>query len=573
MTKIDINNCKHYIPFFIGGLVIVIYMIPYLVLNKESYFTINDYLDFTIGHIKNILQNGLLFSFDSNVPLMDGITRSEISYTSPLDIKTWFFVFMPTYWAIIANIFFVKLLAFIGMFLFLSENVLKNNMSVAVIVSLIFCFIPFYEDYGLSSAGIPLLLYSLVNLYKGKKVIRSYLIVLLFALYSSLALSGLFVCIFLFVVLSYILLENKYIHRKLTIALIIMSCIYLVGNWSTLTNFLFENSFVSHRIEWPRPQIDAIADLMIKTVKVWMLSQMHAGSFVALPIVCVFLFVYFKYKKVDSTLSIYLKCLLLLFILIFAGSLLKILPIGLFTTFQFDRFYFIYPALCIILLAKSCQILLVCKKYKIIVFSVILSFICVAVTNKDYCFNLIRLANKTINASSYSELNIMGKRASLLSFSQFYDEKVFNKIADDLNLQQNYSIKVVSVGLYPSVAEYNGFWCLDGYMTTYPIEYKHRFRRVIEEELQKSNTTKSYFDNWGSRCYILSSELGNHFLFSKNDDNVVKHLDIDTKALKGLGCQYIFSAVEIGNYRDLNLDYINSYTSSDSYYNIRVYKL
>ena len=75
---------------------------------------------------------------------------------------------------------------------------------------------------------------------------------------------------------------------------------------------------------------------------------------------------------------------------------------------------------------------------------------------------------------------------------------------------------------------------------------------------------------------MFSAELkdkGNQFLCSKKDDISINHLDINTKALKDLGCEYILSAVDIKNYKDLNLSYINSYTTDQSYWDIRVYRL
>ena len=96
------------------------------------------------------------------------------------------------------------------------------------------------------------------------------------------------------------------------------------------------------------------------------------------------------------------------------------------------------------------------------------------------------------------------------------------------------------------------------------------------KELDKEDALRTYFDDWGSRCYVFSAELfkeGNQFLCSKLDDLSVNHLEINTEALKKLGCQYIFSAVDIQNYKDLNLAYINCYTTDLSFWNIRVYKL
>ena len=156
------------------------------------------------------------------------------------------------------------------------------------------------------------------------------------------------------------------------------------------------------------------------------------------------------------------------------------------------------------------------------------------------------------------------------TYKQFYDTALFNKIKKDVPV----SSKTCSIGFYPSVLSYNGFYTLDGYYVSYPLEYKHRFRKVIAKELEKSPEIKDYFDNWGNRCYLFSSELGLNFLYGKNTDiREVKNLEIDTVALKNLGCEYVLSAVQIQNFKNLNLKYINSYTNENSYWKIYVYKL
>lgn len=133
--------------------------------------------------------------------------------------------------------------------------------------------------------------------------------------------------------------------------------------------------------------------------------------------------------------------------------------------------------------------------------------------------------------------------------------------------------KIVCLGLHPSILEYNGFHTVDSYMANYPLSYKHRFRKVIASELAQSETLKDYFDHWGSRCYLFSAELGNDFLWGKHKNGKVSNLAIDIEALKELDCKYIFSAVEIENYASLKLDYKGAYTTSDSFWNIRVYKI
>ena len=68
--------------------------------------------------------------------------------------------------------------------------------------------------------------------------------------------------------------------------------------------------------------------------------------------------------------------------------------------------------------------------------------------------------------------------------------------------------KVVSVGIHPSVALYNGFYTLDGYSNNYDVEYKHEFGNIINKELEKKSEINSYFWGWGNRCYAFSADIG-----------------------------------------------------------------
>jgi hypothetical protein len=160
-----------------------------------------------------------------------------------------------------------------------------------------------------------------------------------------------------------------------------------------------------------------------------------------------------------------------------------------------------------------------------------------------------------------------------ITYAQFYDEPLFQKIEDELHVREN-NWKVVSLGMYSSVALYNNYYSLDGYDTIYPLSYKNRFRPVIAGELDKSEELRDYYDNWGNRCYLFCAELGkNNYKFSKKENRHVEHLAIDTQALRSLDCGYIFSAVYIDNYQELNLTYCGAFTTPDSYWEVKVYKL
>ena len=61
----------------------------------------------------------------------------------------------------------------------------------------------------------------------------------------------------------------------------------------------------------------------------------------------------------------------------------------------------------------------------------------------------------------------------------------------------------MSVGLDPMIAVMNDIKVIDGYHNIYPLNYKIKFRKIIEKELEKNNVLKNYYDDWGNRIYAF----------------------------------------------------------------------
>ncbi|MCR5276641.1 MAG: DUF6044 family protein [Bacteroidales bacterium] len=550
---------SHYLLF--GLLCIGLYCLPYLVLGPQSYINPLDYLDLTIAHFKNIVNNRLFFSFHGELPLMAGIDRMGIPFVSPFELKGLLFYLFPGYWGVFGNLVIVKAGAFLGMYLLLENYITDRAKGLSFIVALLFALIPFAIDYSLSSAGIPLLLYALLNLFHKEHIPLSYGMVLLYALNSSLSLSGLFVCLILFAAIILLYIKERKVEWRLFGALSMLAVVYLLNNWPLISGFFIPTEHLSHRVEMQNT--DSFMDLVRTFFSYLANGQHHAGSFWAAPIVMLVLAVTLVLGKKEGCLRRYAGYYLMLAALIFAGLLAKKIPFQLFASFQFDRFYFLYPSLCFILLAKSCETL---RRYTTgsvwVAGALLLALVCVAKPNNEYKVNLMKVAG----------METPGK----VSYRAFYDEPLFTQLSETLALPRDYSVHVASVGLYPAVAEYNGFHCLDGYVTTYPLRYKQQFRRVIAAELEKNDELREYFDHWGNRCYVFSSELfdrKDRFMCGKQDPVAVRELDLDTSVLKDMGCQYILSAVDILDYRAIGLDYIDSFTTDASYWCIRVYKV
>ena len=133
--------------------------------------------------------------------------------------------------------------------------------------------------------------------------------------------------------------------------------------------------------------------------------------------------------------------------------------------------------------------------------------------------------------------------------------------------------RVASLGMCPAPALEAGFYCIDGYSNNYSLEYKHEFREIIEKELEKCPEMQVYFDTWGSRCYLFTSESRNYYYRSKYDSFRYEDLELNTEKMREMGCKYLFSAAEIEkeNAERLGIELFDAFETEESYYRIWVY--
>ena len=113
--------------------------------------------------------------------------------------------------------------------------------------------------------------------------------------------------------------------------------------------------------------------------------------------------------------------------------------------------------------------------------------------------------------------------------------------------------RVAHLGISPAPSLMHGFYTVDGYSNNYPLEYKHRFRQVIETELEKNESTRLYFDQWGSRCYLFNGTSGTYWNMGKHENVKYENLEFDTNQLKEMGGKYIFAGMQIANEQELGL--------------------
>jgi hypothetical protein len=240
----------------------------------------------------------------------------------------------------------------------------------------------------------------------------------------------------------------------------------------------------------------------------------------------------------------------------------------LLNAFNFSRFYFFNPIIWYLIFALALWIIYKKKWGKPVVSILIVLQLLFLFTNYNQDYR-----------------HLLGRKTKLkysLSYKEFYSEALFKEIDSFINKPKK-DYRVVSIGIHPGIAQYNGFYTLDVYSNIYPLEYKRRFERIIEKELNKRPSLKRGFDHNAKRCYILVSELhGKKSIRSlaftrgitKRDSRLkIKNLELNTAVLKEMGGEYIFSAVEILNYADTGLAFEKVFKRKDSPWKIFLYRV
>lgn len=213
---------------------------------------------------------------------------------------------------------------------------------------------------------------------------------------------------------------------------------------------------------------------------------------------------------------------------------------------QLERFHFLHPMFWYLLLGMA--LIIITNKWKIG------KFISVAILIFQLGFIV-----------KYHEI-LVNKNGP--TFREFYDKDLFEEIKQTINKPLN-TYKVISIGIHPAIAHYNGFYCLDGYCADYSLQHKHDFRKIISKELDKDSELKNYFDNWGSRCYAFSSEIKQDYL--NPNPLPISNLGFDYEFLKEMGGDYIFSSAEIKNNQKIEL--LKVFKNEESFWEIYVYKV
>jgi hypothetical protein len=570
--------------FPIGLLIVIFYFIPYFVLGESSVIAFHDQLD---GEVPvYLLHAKYLFSgMNTYTEMMNGIP--SIGLTPPAPLAVLFYRFFSPFTAYALTQFVTMMTAYIGMSL--CTKALGHHPFNRFIVSGLFSFLTVPSVYGLSILGQPFLFWCFYKLTPYSKKLRyNWLPLIGIAFYtgfssfvlSGFALVGAALAISLFILIKYYRSGLKpflwfFVGVAVFIALYITFNFNLIGQMLGLTG-----NFVSHREETVVYGIPFLSN----TWQIFTTGIQHTGdSHIWILAFATILIIYGLLIKQTHSFHYRLMAFLYLFILVLSiGSGLIAMPSvvafrnqagGFLKYFQFNRVIWLTPACWYLILSLSLHLTyLAFRERATTVIKKATNYLLMAFAVVTVCATGFLLLYTNLLRQNIKQV-ILPDSPHSMTWEQFYAIDLFDQAKQIL--PDNYAdYRVVSLGLYPAAALYNGFYCLDGYSNNYPLSYKQEFRKIIAPELAKNEELRLYYDNWGNRCYFYSAEIGNYCLVGKDSGLSIQHLDDNTTQLKEMGAKYLFSALPLENaddkYRLLNPV---PFRSEDSYYQLYVYEI
>lgn len=494
------------------------YLIPLILFGKITLFY-NDTLDAEIIYNK-IIGKVLVGDIDAIKIFLNGEIKIEYLRRA-LFPSIFFYSFLNTELAYWITDILVKLISYYSFFT-LAKKINKNLFICAFVACLYASMNVFtWTDFGL--AILPYLVYLI--LYKKKLNIKHISIIIFFGINSDVVMTGMYIPIL--VIFFFFFNKEKFLN-SLKILSLYSICILAI-NWP-LIMVGFGTATDLHREEFLRTSLPSISVLLVffkSLLGIPSFENIGSGlirsspfSFIKFPIL-LSLFLTNNTKIKISLIAIILTSLFLNSLKYEGIATLINNSENIFKTLTWDYMaradvFFYAFALIYILKERSFYT----KILPIFIFAGIILF---QINSSIVPF----VKDKILKIENYQ---------NLFTFDGYYNHYDYSEIKKIIKNK-----RAISVGVDPMVAVYHDIYVMDGYHTIYPLDYKKKFRRIIEKELDANPFFKNYYDNFGSRVYTT--------LYHPTDVNNIK---LNFKAAKELGTEFIVSKYKLDSY-DISL--------------------
>ena len=606
-------NTEQKILYVIIFLLAVFFLLPFLLFGTNSVITIHDNLDSVVPWLKMYHDNGLFLKFD--VPTK-GLSEMSTLYYGNYSFFALLYCIFGDFAAYTINTYIYIFLGFFSMYLLL-KKIGKIDALITILVSLCYAILPVAPNLGICVSALPLIIVVFFHFIKNNKFSWKILLILLYPFFSSFVITGIFILGFWLLGIFILWIKNKKININLLFGFVLLCIGYVIVDLK-LFYIMFILKTPLNRSVFDIYPVGIIAQfkVFLRTLKEYCLhGYYHAASFQRKIIIPLAFFVSVFYliilirriKSQSGTIIARIKVAVagssihekLLFILEFTVFIFSVIPalyasgllasffkkyIPVLIRFNYGRVWIFNRVLWYVIFALCLQFVL----------EIDLSFI-LKINISDFfwkikscpfiprlcagiliCYQLLNISlnpvmyNDQIN-TWFNEIVIKtGIRniESYISYKEFFAEDLFEKIKKDISYSDE---KVAAFGYHPSVLMYNGFNCIDGYNSSYPLSYMRRFRTLIAPELEINQEARRYYDSWGGRMYLYNSELS--YEPTRNKYTSPVNLNIDMEVFKNdFEGKYILSRAEISNSDTLGLELIKRYYDEKSIYTIYLYQ-
>lgn len=536
-----------------GGALALLFFLPFVLQWQNAYYTVHDNLDSVFVAFAVLGKSGHVFSFSNAVLLPDvmgAIPRN--AYPGGLHTLTWLFAVLPPFAALFIQFVLVRVVAVAGTFLLLDRHLFAGQhrwMSGALAAA--FAATPFWGIYpAMALAGLPFVAFALLEVATTKRRALPMLVLALYGLSGALVYVGIFLVALAGVVFLATIRRNRQVLATL-VALCVLGTTSIIADLNLFV--LWFARFASHRAEYGASGAPGLGlvETLVRAAKVFLFGTYYARYFAVVPLAVAVIAV--ASNRDDAVPLRHSRQILLLLLGSIAAfsviyGIAAFNPVvqalqargGVLAQWQWGRVFTLNLLLWLLVFAVSVVTLLQSQhhwKRRLAVGMVAAQLGGTLALNTEWRVNMSRLA---------------GANREMRSFAQYFSTARHEQVAAAIGAPRD-SYRVASVGFQPEIAAFNGFRTVDGYQRMYALSYKHAFRRVIAPELERSESTRRYFDDWGNRCYIFASELSWDPETIPNIPPAPINLYIDSRALSELGARYVFSAAPIRNAAELRM--------------------
>ena len=546
---------------------------------ERSYIAVHDNMDLFLAQFQMLKNTGTFFKHGVDVPFLGGVSRDDLP--SELSLYSVLYMIFPTYAAYVLGILGKILM---GMFSFrmLAKELYPGQYilyrPIVYMTGFAYGIIWFFPAFGFAFASIPLCVYLLVKIYRrqGK---WWYAALFAYPLVSYFSYHGIFILGYLVIAVIWLSIRDRKPAWHLAAGLAVLALGYMVCEYRLFGQMLFSDE-VTIRSTMVNPSL-SVEEILQEIYTVWREGIFHADGvhgIVVLPVCIVYFLIsngMYLWKRQRKKIFHDPFNFIMLFILFncVVYGLYDCEPLRSFVEmlvpplkgWQFNRTIFFNPFLWYTALFMVLKRLYDAGTWQLWLANVI---VCIAVLVIILTPNRYNDLYATCHNRAYEYYH--GTEVDELDYEQFYAKELFSEIKDDIGYAGEWS---AAYGFHPAVLEYNGIATLDGYLGFYSQQYKEDFRKIIAPALDRMETTRIYYDDWGARAYLYSGTVLSIVSATKPVYATDYEIYIDEEAFRALGGKYIFSRLELTNAENVGLRLVSHYTAQDGSCTVYIYEI